>query len=138
MMTPVTAAQLLAKHGIRPSHQRAAVTAYLHDNRIHPTSEMVYTALVPEIPTLSRTTVHQTLLLLCEKGLAQKLAIEDGFIRFDADVAPHGHFKCVRCGAVHDFGFSSSAALPRPPEAFELMETHLYCRGVCPACRQAR
>ena len=59
-------------------------------------------------------------------------------IRFDADVAPHGHFKCVRCGAVYDFGLSSPAALPRPPEAFELMETHLYCRGVCPACRRAR
>jgi Fe2+ or Zn2+ uptake regulation protein len=49
----------------------------------HPTAETIYGALSPKYPTLSRTTVYQTLERMYENGLAQKIVIEDGqMLRF--------------------------------------------------------
>lgn len=57
----------LKEHGIKPSYQRMKVFQYLVDNHNHPTVDMIYKALCPEIPTLSKTTVYNTLNLFVEK-----------------------------------------------------------------------
>jgi Fe2+ or Zn2+ uptake regulation protein len=112
-----------------------AVLKYLCDHRTHPTAETIFGALSPRFPTLSRTTVYQTLEKLYEKGLAQKILIEDGEMRFDADMSNHGHFKCVSCGDVYDFFYSSDYALPKMEDGFEVQEQHLYYKGRCPKCK---
>lgn len=55
---------MLADAGIKPSHQRLAVVRFLADNLIHPTVDDIYTGLLPEYPTMSRTTVYNTVRLL--------------------------------------------------------------------------
>jgi len=53
--------------GIRPSVQRVAVYAYLCEHPVHPTVETVYSALSSDYPTLSKTTIYNTLRLFEEK-----------------------------------------------------------------------
>jgi len=127
----------LTKHAVRPSPQRVAVMQYLCEHRTHPTAEMVYSALLPDYPTLSRTTVYQTLDLTCSIGMAQKIVIEEGEMRFDADVSDHGHFKCTNCDEVFDFFYPQATVFPKPAGAFEIKEQHLYYKGLCPTCRQS-
>ena len=127
-------AETLIEHGLRPSPQRVAVATYLHAVKTHPNAETVYQALAPEYPTLSRTTVYQTLEKLCARGVARKINIEDGEMRFDADISNHGHFKCITCGQVFDFYFGGEAELPKPPPAFSITEQHLYYKGICSSC----
>jgi len=129
-----TAVQLLNRLGIKPSPQRTAVVSYLMSHKTHPTVDMVFSALSPDYPTLSRTTVYSTLQLLYTAGAAQKIVIEEGEMRFDGDIRPHGHFKCTTCGQVFDFFFDSKAMLPGPPPGFLATEQHLYYKGRCADC----
>lgn len=126
--------QILRDHGLRPSPQRVAVADYLRSHKTHPTAEAVYAALAPSYPTLSRTTVYQTLQSLCDIGAAQKITIEDGEMRFDADTSNHGHFKCTACGKVFDFFYPAETPFPRPGGGFQVNQIQLYARGLCPDC----
>ena len=84
----------LQNHNIKPSVQRIAIMNYLIEHRTHPTVDEIYTALSPSIPTLSKTTVYNTLKLLSEQGAAQTLTIDERNTCYDADTSPHGHFLC--------------------------------------------
>ena len=49
--------EYLKSHDIKPSYQRIKIFEYLVEHKNHPTVDMIYKALVDEIPTLSKTTV---------------------------------------------------------------------------------
>ena len=66
----------LLEHNIKPSMQRIAIMEYLMDNPIHPSADDIYTALSPSMPTLSKTTVYNTLKLFSEQGAALMLTID--------------------------------------------------------------
>ena len=59
--------EYLKENGIKPSYQRMKIYEFLLQNRIHPTVDTIYRALNKEIPTLSKTTVYNTLNLFIEK-----------------------------------------------------------------------
>lgn len=59
----------LTAHNVKPSVQRMAVMEYLLDHRTHPTADEIYLALHRKMPTLSKTTVYNTLKILTGKGL---------------------------------------------------------------------
>jgi len=76
-MTNKAAYECLMDHGVKPSVQRIAIMDYLLKNRTHPTAEEIYSALVNLIPTLSKTTVYNTLKLFVEQGAALMLTIDE-------------------------------------------------------------
>lgn len=126
----------LQEHSIKPSLQRIAIMNYLMEHRTHPTVDEIYTALAPGIPTLSKTTVYNTLKLLSEQGAAQTLTIDDRNTCYDADTSLHAHFLCKRCGRVYDL---QSKALCKQPgltdaEGHDIQETHYYYKGICKHC----
>ncbi len=126
-------AERLRRFGIAPSMPRIAVYKYLDEMRNHPTADEVYSALLPTYPTLSRTTVYNTMKVFQQHQAIQTILIENGEQRFDADTSVHGHFKCTGCGKVYDLFFAQE--LPELPENFRADEVHLYYRGSCPDCR---
>ena len=92
----------LQNHNIKPSVQRIAIMSYLMEHRTHPSVDEIYTALAPSIPTLSKTTVYNTLKLLSEQGAAQTLTIDERNTCYDAETSPHAHFLCKQCGKIYD------------------------------------
>lgn len=132
----------LLEHGIRPSYQRLRIWEYLAATKEHPSVETIYRSLAPDIPTLSRTTVYNSLSLFIEKGIAQPILIEETETRYDADTSPHGHFRCRVCGRVYDFplargdasGDVSGGLTPGLPAGFRAELVQLYCQGVCARC----
>ena len=128
----------LKSHNIRPSYQRVRIYEYVQTMKNHPTIDVVYSSLVPEIPTLSKTTIYNTLKLFVDAGIMQPVTIEDHEIRYDADTTPHIHFKCIECGGIIDvFIPGQNNWLPsRIPSGYEVREQHLYARGLCPECRE--
>ena len=102
MDTIINAHEYLLKFGIKPSVQRIAIMNFLLHNRIHPSVEDIYNALCVSIPTLSKTTVYNTLKLFAEQGALLALVIDEKNVRFDIDTSNHAHFQCgvlqsVRC-----------------------------------------
>ena len=89
--------ELLQKN-IKLSYQRMRVLEYLALNNCHPTVDQIYTEIHKEIPTLSKTTVYNTLKVLMDAGLIRVITIEDNETRYDINLKPHGHFKCNPCG----------------------------------------
>ena len=123
---------ILQKHDIRPSIHRILIYQYLMDNKIHPTADTVYVNLHPQLPTLSKTTIYNTLSLFVEKKLIQELPLENGELRYDVDISEHAHFKCEDCGKVHDFFIKMN--LPQLPKDFLISRSQLFFWGKCSSC----
>ncbi len=125
----------LTKNNIKPTVPRMRIYEYLVQHKNHPSVDTVYRDLVQEMPTLSRTTVYNTLHLFLEKGLVQPVLINENEVRYDADTSVHGHFMCNGCGKVYDIMFDRPD-IPAPGEGFITESTQIYYSGICPECRQ--
>lgn len=128
----------LLENGIRPLRKRALIYSYLITRKNHPTVETIYKDLLPDVPTLSKTTVYNVLNLFLEKNLVQALNIEGNELRYDADTSSHGHFKCSECGKVYDFDVDSNSYPQIPLEGFVSHQVHYFVVGQCQTCNLAR
>lgn len=126
----------LRQCGIKPSKQRVAIMEYLLTHPTHPTVEEIFNSLLPQIKTLSRTTVYNTLRFFSECHAAQMLTIYEHRVCYDGNTTPHVHFFCKECGKVYDFMDepAPSAWHKGAPKGFTIQDTQLYYRGVCAAC----
>ncbi|WAM33767.1 transcriptional repressor [Caldicellulosiruptor morganii] len=125
----------MEQKGIKPSFIRLKIYQYLVEHKTHPTADEVYNSLLSEIPTLSKTSVYNTLSLFVSKGLAQIITIEENIARFDADTSVHGHFKCKTCGKVYDFLIKSDSIYSSLSPEFVVDEVYVYYKGTCPYCK---
>ncbi|ADQ08159.1 ferric uptake regulator, Fur family [Caldicellulosiruptor hydrothermalis 108] len=125
----------LLQKGIKPSLIRLKVYEYLVNHKTHPTVDEIYSSLVLEIPTLSKTSVYNTLSLFVEKGLAQIITIEENIARFDADTSVHGHFQCKSCGKIYDFSVKPDSIQSSLSSEFIVDEIYVYYKGICPYCK---
>ena len=125
----------LRQNGICPTQQRIAVYEYLIQHRTHPTADTVYRALVKEQPSLSRTTVYNTVHALAKAGLIRVVTIDADEQHFDAGVEDHGHFRCSRCGTLYDFPLTADTVHPLLPDGFSVGLWDVYITGICPNCQ---
>ncbi len=132
------AKERLESHGIRPSVQRLQIMEYLLCHNTHPSVEEVFVGLLKEIPTLSRTTVYNTLRLFSEQGAAQMITIDEHRVCYDGHIHNHGHFYCRQCGCIIDMEIPAiGIAMPKPasvPGVGEIDEVQFYYRGLCSKC----
>ena len=135
----VTAQDYLAKYGIKPSVQRIAIMEYLMEHRTHPSTDEIHSVLIKWMPTLSKTTVYNTLKLFTEQGALTAVGIDDRNIRYDIDVSDHAHFICLGCGKVYDIPVDHlDKLIVRGGEELTITETHLYYKGYCKLCDNKR
>jgi len=128
--------QYLRQFSIKPSVQRSAVMNFLLNNRIHPTIDEIYLALSPNMPTLSKTTVYNTLDLFVEKGAVRALAIDERNARYDVDISAHAHFMCKSCGKVHDvFNVNPSYFTLPQNDMFKIDAVEISYSGICNTCK---
>lgn len=130
--------EYLKSHDIKPSYQRIKIFEYLVEHKNHPTVDMIYKSLVGEIPTLSKTTVYNTLNLFIEKKIAVIIVIEENETRYDADIDLHGHFKCETCGNVIDIAISPESINFDGLNNYQINEHHLYFKGICKNCLEKK
>ncbi len=130
----------LKEKGIKPSYQRMKIFEYLLKNKIHPTVDTIYKALSPKIPTLSKTTVYNTLNLFIENKLVNVIVIEENETRYDIaiDIGMHGHFKCENCGKVYDVEVNPISLGIEGLEKFDINEQHIYFKGTCKECTEKK
>ena len=126
----------LLQYNIKPSVQRMAIMQYLLAYKSHPSVDEVYNALALSIPTLSKTTVYNTLKLFVEHGAAQMLTIDERNVCFDGDTTPHAHFLCKCCGKIYDLPMPAPVkeVMPNVIDGHEVNEMHYYYKGFCKNC----
>jgi len=127
----------LKEKGIKPTYQRLKILDYMSQNiRNHPTVEMIYAELAKEIPTISMTTVYNTLSTFIEKGLVCGVTITGTEVRYDLNTESHHHFLCKKCGQIIDVDIPCALA-PKKGELVDghkLEEIHGYFKGTCRDC----
>lgn len=124
----------LTEVGINPSYQRLRILDYLSNNLCHPTVDMIYSELIREIPTLSKTTIYNTLNLFQKRGIILGLTIDESEVRYESNVVPHAHFKCERCGEIIDVHVCHPILTKGFVNNHKIHEGHLYLKGVCKDC----
>lgn len=122
----------LRERGINPSVQRIAILNYMESHPTHPTVENIYIALSASMPTLSKTTIYNTLTLFAEQGLVDRFMTNDEAMHFDANCERHTHFKCQKCGKIFDFPLPKIQAPEMP--GFIVMDMKLFYYGICRDC----
>lgn len=124
----------LIKRQIRLSNRRLKVLEYLCANLDHPTADQIYIKIKKEEPTLSKTTVYNTLHLLVDTGLVRVVNIEDNEAHYDIVNDSHGHFKCQQCGAITDFDIDLERLSSNALSGFRVIDKSVYFKGICPKC----
>lgn len=119
---------------IRLSHQRLKVLEYLNENRTHPTVDEIHRDLYKEIPTLSKTTIYNTLNALVEAGMVRIVSLGNNESKYDIVREDHGHFKCESCGEIYDFEVKMESLELDELQNFKVHKKDVYFSGLCPRC----
>jgi Fur family peroxide stress response transcriptional regulator len=128
----------LKERELRPSYQRLKILGYLLENQNHPTANEIYESLHGEIPTLSKSTVYNTLNIFLRARLVKQLAIEGAETRYDIITRYHGHFKCEHCGKIFNFRINTESYDTSDLKGFNIKDRNVHFTGTCPSCLKGK
>lgn len=123
--------------GVKLTHQRLEIFRELASSHEHPDAETLFRGVQARMPTVSVDTIYRTLWMLSNLGLISTLGPRRDSVRFDANLAPHHHYVCVRCGAVRDFESADLNDLPIPSRVQgygSVVASRVEIRGICDEC----
>lgn len=124
----------LKNNNITPSYTRLKIYDYLYKDKIHPTVDEIYVDLVELLPTLSKTTVYNTLKLFVDNKLVKAVNLYDNKMRYELVRSEHGHFKCNSCSQVYDIPIDTNLHLPEELKGSYINEYHHLIIGTCSNC----
>ena len=120
---------------IKPTYERLRIYKYLkEDNKMHPTVNTIYNGVLKDIPTISKTTVYNTLNLFIEKGIIIPIFITGKEERFDIITIPHHHFLCEKCNKIIDIIIKCPYFQKGSVQGHKINEFHAYFKGICKDC----
>ena len=122
----------------RITEQRKIILEELQKLHSHPTADELYAIVRKKLPSISLATVYRNLEILSESGMIQKLRLAGAAKRFDAEMRPHYHIRCKKCGSVSDIPLEpldiiNNAA--RRATDYEVLSHRLEYIGICPRCK---
>jgi Fur family peroxide stress response transcriptional regulator len=126
--------------GLKVTAQRLAILSLLEGNTTHPSAHRVLEVLKPRYPSLSLSTVYETLEAFLEAGLCRAVAGEGALLRVDGTTFPHDHAACRGCGRIFDVA-PDLWAHPEPPSrlpgGLKVIDVRVEYEVVCPTCARA-
>ncbi|HJV45716.1 MAG TPA: Fur family transcriptional regulator [Bacillota bacterium] len=125
----------IKQQGGRVTIQRLAIINVLL-RLDHPTAEEIYQFMKKEFPTLSFTTVYNTLHSLHEMGILREYRFGEAS-RFEMVDQTHHHFLCLHCSKMEDIEEEDIELIPSDQlsSRFQLKSTEIVLKGVCEACQ---
>ena len=124
----------------RNTRQRRLILEELEGLTSHPTAADLHQIVRQRLPQISLGTIYRNLELLARTGAIRRLEAGGGAARFDANTEPHGHLRCVRCGAlkdVHDIPLDLEDTGFGDLDGYDTLGYRLEFVGICPACKAA-
>ena len=125
---------LLKKHELKVTPQRLEILKYLDNHKTHPTANEIYKSLKKKNPSLSKTTVYNSLDTLIKNKIIQELSISKSELRYDFKEAMHHHFLCKSCGKILDIDVECPNLGKMLKGKHRIEEVHGYFKGICYEC----
>jgi len=124
----------------RMTRQRRVILEELRNTQSHPTAEEIHAMVKARLPRISLGTVYRNLDFLTASGDIQQINSGGATRRFDGEIQPHYHVRCLVCGRVGDVAVSSFeppslASLHPEAEAFTVLGSRLEFEGYCRRCQ---
>jgi len=120
--------------GLKPTFPRLKILQYLEKHENHPTVEMIYEELVAEIPTISKTTIYNTLNAFVQKGIIHAVTITGTETRYDVKEGSHHHLLCRSCGRIFDIEVRCPYEQQIVVDGHRIDQKLGYFKGVCKDC----
>ncbi len=121
----------------RMTRQRSVILEELCKVKSHPTADELYGVVRKRLPKISLGTVYRNLDFLVENGRIVRLVSAGAIRRYDGDITPHHHTRCVRCGRIVDIArpaHALSVADMVVPEFAAIFAVWLEFEGICDSC----
>jgi Fur family transcriptional regulator, peroxide stress response regulator len=134
---PDVIVQTLKEKGLRVTPQRYAVYANLLARTDHPTVDHLLQDLNHDFPISSQATVYSSLQALRQVGLVREVLLEEGVSRYDANVEPHHHFRCLHCGEIEDISWNCfpELNLNNLRVGLQVQTYDITVKGICDRCQ---
>jgi Fur family peroxide stress response transcriptional regulator len=131
----------LHQAGLKATGPRLMILEAIENHLHHPTVEQIYTSLLDDHPSLSLSTVYETLDVFIRNGLCRRVTGAGDRMRVDGTPQDHDHAVCQSCGDIFDVD-RQVCPLPPPPKQ---LPNGLLVQGlrlveydvICLACREA-
>ena len=125
---------ILKKKSIKITPQRLEILKYLDENRNHPTADEIYKNLKENNPSLSKTTVYNSLEILNKYNIIHTISITGLESRYDIVNKMHHHFMCKSCGRIIDIEIECPNIKKTLENGHKIEEVHGYFKGKCKEC----
>jgi len=124
--------------GLKVTEQRLAVYKALIETAEHPSADAVFKKVKQIFPGISLDTINRALRTLNKINAAFVVEGSGDAKRFDGNLQPHQHFKCVKCKRIVDFYHRPFDNVKVPVSIagkFEVRRKTVYLEGTCNSCR---
>ena len=104
------------------------------EHKSHPSVDTIFRDLVKHIPTLSKTTVYNTLNQLTDKGIIAVLNIDGIEAKYEYAEKTHAHFLCTQCHALYDIELETNLYDTMIVDGHRVLEAQIHFKGICKEC----
>ena len=122
---------------MRLTSQRQVIFEELIKVKSHPTANEVYDMVRKRLPRIGLGTVYRNLNLLAKLGIISKLEVGGEQKRFDGDITPHYHIRCIKCNRVDDIFIKMDRGLEKSAASccdYKILDHHVQFSGICSKC----
>ena len=122
---------------MRWTSQRQVISEELKKVKSHPTVNEIYEMVRKKLPRIGLGTVYQNLDILAKLGIISKLEVDGEQKRFDGDMTPHYHIRCIKCKRVDDIFIKMDRELEKSAASccdYKILDHHVQFSGICSKC----
>jgi len=123
---------------LRMTRQRQLILEELRDVCTHPCADEIYAMVRKRMPRISLGTVYRNLEVLASLGEIQKIETGGSLKRFDGNITPHYHIRCLHCQKVVDAPIAplkNIENLLAGKTDFQITGHRVEFLGICPQCK---
>jgi Fur family peroxide stress response transcriptional regulator len=127
-----------AEHGLKITPQRKTIYEELVKAKDHPTADTLYKRARRSLSNISFDTVYRTLLSFTEMGIVTLVEGYGEQKRFEPNLHPHHHFRCIKCHTIFDFENDSYNDISVPQEIKKhgtVFSKRVVLEGICSRCK---
>ena len=122
---------------MRLTSQRQVILEELKKVKSHPTADEIYYMVRKRLPRIGLGTVYRNLDILAKLGIIRKLEVDSKQKRFDGDITPHYHIRCIKCNRVDDIFIKMDRGLEKSAASccdYKILDHHAQFSGICSKC----
>ncbi len=129
--------RVLREHGLRSTTQRRIILRVLQEAvGEHLSADQVHARALAALPTLARGTVYAALVEMTESGALNAVGLPEP-VRYEANIRPHGHFRCRLCARLFDID-GQVVEISDLGTGFSIETVTTRAEGECADCTEYR